>query len=147
MKYLKTLLVIFIFTLFLSSLGFSAKTMHFVGYIKNETVPGFNGDWQTRPFTINSEEIGWGYDYLYNTSVSRDVDVRVRHFSNGKNDNNGSWQRLTTLDKEKQLSFFRDSDSLFLTHIGDYTVQFSTDLLHFGNTTIHYADWYVDDRR
>lgn len=146
MKYLKNVALVFIFTLVLSSFGLSAKTMYYVGYIRNETVPGNNGDWETRTFRIDSEKVGAGYDFLYNTSVSKDVDVRVRHYDNGKATANGYWQRLTTTDGEKQLSFYTNHDALFVVHMGDYSVQFSTDLLQFGNTTIHNADWWVDDR-
>ncbi len=149
MKYLKPLALVFVISLALSACGLSAKTMYYVGYVRNETVPGNNGDWETRKFEIRSEKIGAGYDFLYQTSVSRDVDVRVRYYSNESASNagaNGYWQRLKTTDGEKQLSFNTNHDALFVVHSGYYTLQFSTDLLHFGKTTVNNAEWWVDDR-
>lgn len=148
MKTIKILLGTFIVTLVMSTLNITATPLIYVGYVRNERVSGNGGTWETFRFDIDYENKveRVGYDWLYNTSVSRDVKVRVKNYyeNNGKYVTPG-YRNLYKDSDSVELSN-ENSNPAFIFHSGKYSLEFKTTSFQFGTTEIYNADWWVDNR-
>ena len=148
MKTLKILLGTFIVTFVMSAFNITATPLIYVGYVRNEKVSGNGGTWETFKFNIeyNNQVERTGYDWLYNTSVSRDVKVRVKnYYNNNEKYISPGYRDLLTTSNEVELSNEK-SNPAFLFHSGQYTLEFKTSGLQFGNTEVYNADWWIDNR-
>ena len=150
MRNIKILLGVFIATLITSSLGIYATPLYYYGYVKNETVPSLGGTWETAKFETdyykNSKQIG--YDWLYELSVSKEVNVCVNQYTTSdstKAYNTTGYKTIAADANEKELSN-KNSFAAFIYHNYYYTLQFKSKNLQLGKTTINYADWWIDDR-
>jgi len=145
MKNLKILTAIFLITLGLSTVGINATPLYYVGYVRNETVGGNAGTWETRKFLINIEN-SVGYDWLYQASTSRDVKARVKSYTTKGDMATPGYKTWEKSKNEVELSDAFSQDQ-FKIHIMDYySLEFQTGIFDFGNTTLYNAEWWLDDR-
>ena len=135
-KNFQVLLVLFVITLCVGTFSvFASKKQYYT--IENQDVPGNNGEWGTYAVMIELQDAG-GYHMLYDQDISRDIDVRVEN-----DDAKGKWRRAYKDSDYTVVSDLTDSNLIKLGN-GWHWLTFSTDLLQFGNTTIHYATWWLD---
>lgn len=148
MKTIRILLGAFIVTMIMSTLNITATPLIYVGYVHNERVSGNGGTWETFRFDIDYRNQGdkVGYDWLYNTSVSRDVKVRVKnYYENNEKYITPGYRNLYKECDSVELSNEK-SNPAFIFHSGKYSLEFKTSALQFGNTEVYNADWWIDNR-
>lgn len=148
MKTIKILLGTFIITFVLCAFNIAATPLVYVGYVRHEKVSGNGGTWETFKFNIeyNNQVERTGYDWLYNTRVSRDVKVRVKnYYENNARFITPGYRDLLKSSNEVELSNV-NSNPAFIFHSGKYALEFKTTTLQFGTTEIYNADWWIDNR-